>query len=469
MPQTAIPAGPGGDLEASRALIQRWQLEARPLGMPPEQGLLYQPIPFPGYEDLACERDSSDDRFEMISRAVMPRGESLLDLGCANGFFPFRFAQQEGALRKALGVDHFVGNVKTGNHLAERHGLGDRVTFRQGEVSEALLDEVLEEERTLALLLSVHHHIIREHGIETTRRIFKRLHDRVSTVVIEQGSLTQAEYETWTGRTEPFHTRAFSRLVSMAEAAGIPVQHCFLIGMGRYASGRKEDRDGAGRVIVGLSQRVRAGSVLSVQRKAHKNGIFMELLTVAGDDGQPSQVWKNVVVGAPLSQREATALRALANEPGFVRISSANAIDEADGLVRLGYEPVTSIDDAALARHGASIRAQAVERLMALAKRGWVHGELHAEHVVLRSDGTVIVLDFESARHVAEDFDPWHKTVAEPNPALGLDMYPRPTGVAGWNEVDLVAISQLFQRWGVAPLNETERTAYRATLEHARP
>jgi hypothetical protein len=237
--------------------------------------------------------------------------------------------------------------------------------------------------------------------------------------------------------------------------------------MGRYASGRKEDRNGAGRVIVGLSQRVRAGSVLSIQRKAHKNGIFMELLTLAGEDGQPAQVWKNVVVGAPLSQREATALRALANDPGFVRICSDNAVDEADGLVRLGYEPVTSIDDAALARHGASIRTQAVERLMALAKRGWVHGELHAEHVVLRSDGTVIVLDFESARHVAEDFDHWHKTVAEPNPVLGLDMYSRPTDVAGWNEVDLVAMGQLFQRWGFAPLTEAERMAYRQTLQGA--
>lgn len=167
--------------------------------MPPEGGLLYQPIPFPGYEDMPCERDSSEDRFQLLLQVLQPRDEHLLDLGCANGFFPFRFAQVAGALRSAMGVDRFAGNVKTANHLAEHHGLSDRVRFRQGEIADALLDEVLSAPRTLVLLLSVHHHLLREHGIGAAKRLFRRLHEAADTVVIEQGSLTQAEYEAWTG------------------------------------------------------------------------------------------------------------------------------------------------------------------------------------------------------------------------------------------------------------------------------
>ncbi|MBK8595003.1 MAG: methyltransferase domain-containing protein [Holophagales bacterium] len=458
----------GGTLEASREAIRTWQMEGRPPGMPPENGLLYQPIPFRGYEDLPCERDSSEDRFQLLLRVLEPRGEHLLDLGCANGYFPFRFAQVAGALGGALGVDRFPGNVNTASHLAERYGLSDRLRFRQAEITEALLDEVLESPYTLVLLLSVHHHLIREQGIEGARRVFTRLHEAAATVVVEQGSLTQDEYEAWTGRREPFSTRAFSRLVSMAESAGIAAGRCFPIGLGRYASGRKADRRGSGRAIVGLSKRPRAGGVLSIRRKAHKNGVFMELLTLAGADGRPAEVWKNVVSGTPRSAREAAALRALAGEPGFVRLLDGDPVDEADGLLRLRYEPIAGIDQEAVARHGPSIRAQCLERLLTLAAHGIVHGELHGEHVMLRGDGRVLVLDFESARGAGEPFELWHEEVAADNPALGLGMYPRPEYERDWDAVDLAAMAKLLEGWGLAPPDDDERLRYRTLLEQAR-
>ena len=68
------------------------------------QGYLYNPLPFAVCQDVPCHRPTSSERWNLIKAETNFRGKSVLDLGCATGFFSFK-AEQAGA-SYVLGVDH---------------------------------------------------------------------------------------------------------------------------------------------------------------------------------------------------------------------------------------------------------------------------------------------------------------------------------------------------------------------------
>lgn len=448
-------------IRIAREAIHEAQRADRPRGMPPKQGLLYQPVPFSGFEDLGCERNSSESRFQDLVHWLRPSGLRVLDLGCANGFFLFRLAQTPGAISFGMGVDYFGGNVKTANILASTHNLQDRLEFFQRTVDPESVKQSTDEPFDVALLLSVHHHIVRSQSIDAAKEILRRLYDRVGTVIVEQGSLTQAEYEAWTGRDEPFSTRSWSRLVSMGEACGIPADHAFAVSMGRYLSGDRDDMDGSGRVIVGFSKHQMPRRISCIHRKYHRNGITMELLEL---DGEPGEVWKNVVEGeSHHAVRELQALRRLRHEPGFIRVleDTADGWGSRTGWIRLRRASVQRINEVNIPP---DFRDQCLTRLMAMARAGIIHAELHPDHVQVDADAQVVVLDFETARFSEEPFETWFEQVATSNPALGLGGYPRQAIYGDPESLDVIAMDALLARWGLPTLTDSEKQAYHQRL-----
>lgn len=67
-------------------------------------GYTYNPLPFDGCQGIPCHRPSSPERWAIIAANTVFEGKTVLDVGCATGYFSFK-AQQAGA-RKVFGVDH---------------------------------------------------------------------------------------------------------------------------------------------------------------------------------------------------------------------------------------------------------------------------------------------------------------------------------------------------------------------------
>ncbi len=440
-------------------------------GMPPAGGLLYQPIPFAEFADLPCERNSSEDRFRRLTESLDYRGRRVLDLGCANGFFLFRLAGDGEGIADGLGIDQFPDNVRLARELTRLYGLEDRLRFEQRVLDEREVDRLLARGPwNVCHLLSVHHHLLRQLGISATRQVLRRLFDVCDMVVLEQGSLTQEEYEDWTGRSEPFDSGAFSRMLSMLESCGVPPDACRPLGFGKYLSGQRDDRLGSRRVLVAAARSWQGRGATEIWRKRHRNGIYMELVRLGPRSG-PSEIWKNVVTGPSLARRELRALELLRGLDGFPQLAGgvAAGTEAADGLVRLAGEDLREVTHDDLATHGTSIRSQLVARLQVLAAKGLTHNEIAPPNLALTADGRLLLLDFETAYLPGEARAEWQREVLEPNPALGLGMYERELHLHGdWQAADLTASDAVLKRWGQPRLDAAERDAYLAALRSAR-
>ncbi len=53
----------------------------------------YHPVPFPGFESLMPNRPDSKERYDVIIKNAGDKNKSILDIGCANGYFLFKFTQ----------------------------------------------------------------------------------------------------------------------------------------------------------------------------------------------------------------------------------------------------------------------------------------------------------------------------------------------------------------------------------------
>jgi SAM-dependent methyltransferase len=66
-------------------------------------GWVYNPLPFPGCEGLKVHRPDSVKRWEIIAQHTDFQGKTVLDAGCATGYFSFKAAQNEAS--NVLGMD----------------------------------------------------------------------------------------------------------------------------------------------------------------------------------------------------------------------------------------------------------------------------------------------------------------------------------------------------------------------------
>lgn len=81
-------------------------------------GEVYQPIPFPEYVGIKAKRNDCGERYRVIKANYGDfKGKTLIDICCANGYFPFRFLQDGGM--HAMGIDINKELVNFNNKLAE--------------------------------------------------------------------------------------------------------------------------------------------------------------------------------------------------------------------------------------------------------------------------------------------------------------------------------------------------------------
>lgn len=152
----------------------------------------YQPVPFPGFQDVRFER-STKARFSSIIQSIDFTPGSLLDVGCNVGYFCFQFCQCfEGLI--ALGVDSNADAIAAARSVAGLYRL-DRVKFRKYEFGSGGDQNLPRSE--VVCCLSLLHHIFglrgREAGLDAVRRL-RQLTSRV--LFFEVGSFLETN-EAW--------------------------------------------------------------------------------------------------------------------------------------------------------------------------------------------------------------------------------------------------------------------------------
>ncbi len=84
---------------------------------------------------------------------VDAKGGLAVDLGCGNGWYLRILARHRPHLR-GLGLDGFAENVRQARELAEREGLGDRLSFREGDIDHFASEEPAD---LIAMNRALHH------------------------------------------------------------------------------------------------------------------------------------------------------------------------------------------------------------------------------------------------------------------------------------------------------------------------
>lgn len=154
----------------------------------------YHPVEFQGRRLAEGQRGCSD-RWAAIKSQIEAHGaETLLDLGCAEGYFVRSAAVECGCV--ALGVDADLRRLT----LAESFSTLDRVQgagFMLAELTPALLQKLPRFD--LVVFLSVMHHIMYECGVDHAREIAALVRSKTNKVLIfDMGQSDETEHE-WAG------------------------------------------------------------------------------------------------------------------------------------------------------------------------------------------------------------------------------------------------------------------------------
>ena len=146
---------------------------------------VYQPI-FNHNELLMETSRICNDRLDQISNVyklleqTLKRPLRVLDMGCAQGFFSLSLAQLGASVK---GIDFLDKNIAVCNALANENEKLN-VEFEVGRI-ENIIRNLKDEEYDLVLGLSVFHHIVHEHGLETTKNMLSNLANKVSVAIFE--------------------------------------------------------------------------------------------------------------------------------------------------------------------------------------------------------------------------------------------------------------------------------------------
>ena len=172
---------------------------------------VYQPIY--GHPELSDKVSRTcSDRLEHIARIhdalsqQLGRPLKVLDLGCAQGFFSLGLASRGATVH---GVDYLDENVKVCQALA-RENPSFKVDFEVGRV-EKIITRLEPGQYDMVLGLSVFHHIIYEHGVESVKTMFDHMAAHIAVLVFELALRTEPLY--W-AEAQPENPRAL--LASMA-------------------------------------------------------------------------------------------------------------------------------------------------------------------------------------------------------------------------------------------------------------
>lgn len=122
-------------------------------------------------------RVDNEHRWSIIEPHLDPEFESLVDIGCADGFFIDRAADR--GLR-TIGIE---GNQSRVHRARERVEPNDSVEVRQMYLSPDNIEELPRAD--VILFLTVHHHWVRQYGWEDAADMFRVVCDRANLVCYE--------------------------------------------------------------------------------------------------------------------------------------------------------------------------------------------------------------------------------------------------------------------------------------------
>lgn len=122
-------------------------------------------------------RTDNDDRWELIESHLTEEHDSLVDLGCADGFFVKKAAD------RGMAVSGFEGNQNRVDRAKKSCQGYDNVNIEQKYISPENIIEILSSD--VVLFLTVHHHWIRQYGWERAASMFQQICRRADLVFYE--------------------------------------------------------------------------------------------------------------------------------------------------------------------------------------------------------------------------------------------------------------------------------------------
>ena len=134
------------------------------------------------------------DRAETIERALDldPHGMRVLDLGCSLGWFSFYFAER-GA--QVTGLDSNPTGVALARRVGEYNGIP--TSFYVVDVTLDFVRGLSKSEFDVALVLSLLHHVIHEHGLDEAQSLVAELCERVPLVFVELATRREPVTHPW--------------------------------------------------------------------------------------------------------------------------------------------------------------------------------------------------------------------------------------------------------------------------------
>ena len=152
----------------------------------------YQPVTFEGRLLRPGQRDF-EHRWTLIRREAVECGaRSLLDLGCAEGYYIQRAARELGCFSLGIDADARRLTVAQNVNTLERNEL---TGFMYGHVNMASLSCLPKFD--VVLFLSVLHHFMYEHGVDYCRDILSIIKTKTNKKIIFDMGLPSETLEPW--------------------------------------------------------------------------------------------------------------------------------------------------------------------------------------------------------------------------------------------------------------------------------
>lgn len=127
----------------------------------------------PQYQD---RRIDNEQRWERIETHIQPEHDSMLDIGCAEGFFCARAAERG---LQAIGIDSDEESIRTARNTRS----DGTVEFRAEEITPETIGGLPESD--VILFLTVHHHWARAFGFESAAAMIRTLCTKSELLVYE--------------------------------------------------------------------------------------------------------------------------------------------------------------------------------------------------------------------------------------------------------------------------------------------
>lgn len=175
----------------------------------------YHPV-FLGEERIAEGQRACIDRWSMIREKVEPLApKSVLDLGCAEGYFVQQAAKSFDCI--AVGVDADIRRLTIARAAISLSNL-DGAAFFGGTIDEKLLKKLPPFE--IVIFLSVLHHVMYEHGIDYSRTLLSAIRARtLKCLVFDMGQSNETSHE-WSSLLPPMQPDPESWIKDLLLSAG---------------------------------------------------------------------------------------------------------------------------------------------------------------------------------------------------------------------------------------------------------